>query len=70
MGLFREFRDFAVKGNAVDMAIGIATDEIRRHGLNIEKRARLVKAGAHIIVPDFSQHGQLARLLFESSPML
>jgi len=23
MGLFREFRDFAVKGNAVDMAIGI-----------------------------------------------
>jgi phosphoglycolate phosphatase-like HAD superfamily hydrolase len=46
------------------IAIGIATDEIRRHGLNLEKRARLVKAGAHIIVPDFSQRDQLMRLLF------
>jgi len=48
------------------IAIGIASDEIRRHGLNIEKRTRLVKAGAHIIVPDFSQHNQLIGLLFES----
>jgi phosphoglycolate phosphatase-like HAD superfamily hydrolase len=46
------------------LAIGIASDEIRRHGLNIEKRARLVKAGAHIIVPDFSQGKALLRLLF------
>jgi rfaE bifunctional protein kinase chain/domain len=46
------------------IAVGIATDEIRRHGLNLEKRARLVKAGAHIIVPDFSQRDQLMRLLF------
>jgi rfaE bifunctional protein kinase chain/domain len=46
------------------IAIGIATDEIRRHGLNLEKRARLVKAGAHIIVPDFSQRDKLVRLLF------
>jgi bifunctional ADP-heptose synthase (sugar kinase/adenylyltransferase)/phosphoglycolate phosphatase-like HAD superfamily hydrolase len=52
------------------IAIGVATDEIRRHGLNIEKRTRLIKAGAHIIVPDFSQHGQLTGLLSESSPML
>ena len=36
------------------IAVGIATDEIRRHGLNPEKRTRLVKAGAHIIFPDFS----------------
>jgi len=35
------------------IAVGIATDEIRRHGLNPEKRTRLVKAGAHIVVPDF-----------------
>jgi phosphoglycolate phosphatase-like HAD superfamily hydrolase len=46
------------------IAVGIATDEIRRHGLNLEKRARLVKAGAHIIVPDFSQRDQLIKLLF------
>ncbi len=47
------------------IAIGIASDEIRRHGLNIEKRTRLVKAGAHIIVPDFSQHDKLIKLLFQ-----
>ena len=35
------------------IAIGVASDEIRRHGLNVEKRARLIKAGAHVIVPDF-----------------
>ncbi|MFQ6035314.1 MAG: PfkB family carbohydrate kinase [Sedimentisphaerales bacterium] len=48
------------------IAIGIASDEIRRHGLNIEKRTRLVKAGAHIIVPDFSQHNRLIKLLFNA----
>jgi len=47
------------------IAIGIASDEIRRHGLNIEKRTRLVKAGAHIIVPDFSQYAKLIKLLFQ-----
>ncbi len=46
------------------IAVGIATDEIRRHGLNPEKRTRLVKAGAHIVVPDFSQQDKLLKLLF------
>jgi rfaE bifunctional protein kinase chain/domain len=46
------------------IAVGVATDEIRRHGLNPEKRARLVKAGAHVIIPDFSQQGRLLKLLF------
>ncbi len=46
------------------IAVGIASDEIRRHGLNAEKRTRLVKAGAHIVVPDFAQHGKLLKLLF------
>ena len=46
------------------IAVGVATDEVRRHGLNPEKRARLVKAGAHIIVPDFSQQDKLIKLLF------
>ncbi len=48
------------------LSIGIASDEIRRHGLNIEKRTRLVKAGAHIIVADFSQHKRLIKLLFSA----
>ena len=47
------------------IAIGVASDEIRRHGLNIEKRARLIKAGAHLIISDFSQHGRLMKFLFE-----
>ena len=46
------------------IAVGVASDEIRRHGLSIEKRTRLVKAGAHIIVPDFSQYDKLIKLLF------
>jgi len=46
------------------IAVGIATDEIRRHGLNLEKRTRLVKAGAHVIIPDFSQQDGLIKLLF------
>ncbi len=46
------------------LAVGIASDEIRRHGLNPDKRARLVKAGAHLIVPDFSQKNELIDLLF------
>jgi len=48
------------------IAVGVASDEIRRHGLSTEKRTRLVKAGAHIIVPDFSQHERLIKLLFGS----
>jgi phosphoglycolate phosphatase-like HAD superfamily hydrolase len=46
------------------ISIGIASDEIRRHSLNPEKRVRLIKAGAHIVVPDFSQLPQLLDLLF------
>ena len=49
------------------IAVGIASDEIRRHGLNTEKRTRLIKAGAHVIVPDFSQHETLIKLLFGST---
>ncbi len=46
------------------LAIGVASDEIRRHGLNPSKRARLIKAGAYVIIPDFSQASELLALLF------
>ena len=46
------------------IAIGIASDEIRRHGLNTEKRTRLIRAGAHAVIPDFSQAEKLIDLLF------
>ena len=45
------------------IAIGIASNELRRYGLNEKKRTRLIKAGADIIVPDFSQIPQLLSLL-------
>jgi phosphoglycolate phosphatase-like HAD superfamily hydrolase len=47
-----EMREARKKGA---LAVGVASDEVRRHGLNLRKRERLVKAGAHLIVPDFSQ---------------
>jgi rfaE bifunctional protein kinase chain/domain len=43
--------------------IGVASNEVRRYHLNESKRTRLIKAGADIIVPDFSQSDQLFRLL-------
>jgi hypothetical protein len=46
------------------IAIGIASDEVRRFGLNQEKRARLIRSGAQILVPDFSQTNRLLDLLF------
>ncbi len=45
------------------IAIGVASDEIRRFGLNQEKRTRLIKSGARIIIPDFSQTDKLLDLL-------
>jgi rfaE bifunctional protein kinase chain/domain len=46
------------------IAIGVASDEIRRHGLNPEKRTRLIKAGAHLIVPDFSRGKDMMAVCF------
>jgi len=44
-------------------AVGIASDEVRRYGLNPEKRARLVKAGAHLVMPDYSQAERVLLLM-------
>ena len=46
------------------IAIGIASDEVRRYGLNKDKRSRLIKSGAQIIISDFSQNDELIDLLF------
>ena len=47
------------------IAIGVASDEIRRHDLNPEKRSRLIKSGAHLIIPDFSQADKLINIMFK-----
>jgi len=36
-------------------SVGVASDEVRRFGLSREKRARLIRAGADLIIPDYSQ---------------
>jgi len=54
-----------VEGRKVGaLCIGVASDEIRRHGINYSKRTRLIKAGAHIIIPDFSQLSILLKTIF------
>jgi len=47
------------------IAIGITSNEIRRYGMDIEKRSRLVKAGAQLLISDFSQYSKLIALLFK-----
>lgn len=45
------------------ITIGVASNELKRFGLNQIKRTRLIKAGANIIIPDFSQYAELLNLL-------
>ncbi len=44
-------------------AVGAATDEKRRRGVNLWKRDRLKKAGAAMIIPDFSETERLIKYL-------
>ena len=47
------------------IAVGVASNEATRTGINEWKRRRLIEAGADIIVPDFRQHQQLVAYLFD-----
>lgn len=55
-----EIRETRKRGG---ITIGIASNEMKRFGLDEHKRSRLIKAGADIIIPDFSQCQQLLSLL-------
>lgn len=44
-------------------AIGVASDEVRRYGLNPVKRTRLIKAGADLVIPDYSQMEAVLKVL-------
>lgn len=55
-----EIREISKRGG---LAVGIASDEVRRFGLNQQKRSRLIRAGADIIIPDFSQYKILLKIL-------
>lgn len=45
------------------VTVGLASNEQRRYGLNTSKRTRLIKAGADIVISDFSQMDQLLGLI-------
>jgi hypothetical protein len=45
------------------ITVGVASNELRRYGLNESKRTRLIKAGADVVIPDFSQISRLLDLL-------
>ena len=50
--------------SAGGLAVGVATNEAERRGVNAWKRERLIRAGADVIVPDFRQHAELMAYLF------
>jgi phosphoglycolate phosphatase-like HAD superfamily hydrolase len=48
-------------------ACGVATDEIKRSGVDQWKRNRLKSSGADLIIPDFSEAETLVRYLFPAN---
>ncbi len=55
-----EIRSAKARGS---IALGVASDEVNRMGLNSRKRKRLMDAGADLIIPDFARTSELMRLL-------
>jgi phosphoglycolate phosphatase len=47
------------------IAVGLATDEKYRSGLDEWKRSRLIQAGADLIIPDFRESARLESYLFK-----
>jgi phosphoglycolate phosphatase len=50
-----------VKG-AGGVAVAVASDEVRRRGVNAWKRERLILAGADVVIPDYRQRERLLDL--------
>jgi len=46
------------------IAVGVASDEVRREGVDLWKRGRLIAAGADLIIPEFREHDRLLAYLF------
>ncbi len=49
---------------AAGIAVGVASNEAERQGVNETKRAQLIQAGAAVIVPDFRESDALLDYLF------
>lgn len=49
------------------LAIGVASDEVAREGVNEWKRNRLIQAGADLIIGDFRPRNRLLKTLFQGA---
>ncbi len=49
------------------IAVGIASDEVRRYGIDLKKRERLIRAGADLIIEDYTQAPLLLAYLLGQS---
>jgi phosphoglycolate phosphatase-like HAD superfamily hydrolase len=58
-----EIREGKLRGA---ITVGVASDEVRRRGLNPRKRERLLAAGADLIVPDFTVRDALLARIFST----
>jgi phosphoglycolate phosphatase-like HAD superfamily hydrolase len=52
-----------IKG-AGGVAVAVASDEVKRRGVNAWKRERLVRAGADVVIPEYRRHRRLLQFLF------
>jgi phosphoglycolate phosphatase len=46
------------------VAVAVASDEVRRQGVNEWKRQRLIRAGADLVIPEYRRHERLLQYLF------
>jgi len=60
---FVEIEDSKAVGG---IAVGVASNEAARQGIDTWKRERLIQAGADLIVPDFREHEALVSYLFQA----
>ncbi len=52
------------------VAVAVASDEVKRRGVNEWKRQRLIRAGADIVIPEYRGQERLLRYLFnEDEPV-
>src|SRR5207253_85904 len=45
------------------VAVAVASDEVKRRGINAWKRRRLVQAGADVVIPEYRRRERLLRFL-------
>ena len=60
---FVEIEDTKAAGG---IAVGVASDEAKRRGIDRWKRQRLIQAGADLIIPDFREYEALVSYLWRS----